>query len=634
MGIGKTLAYLTAAVLVKRGRANDFWLRGSFPGQSWADSAHLPVVVSTSSIALQNAIVRDYIPALSRVLMDGGVIREPLTCALRKGREHYLCERRLCSNLADADEATTAILAPLLAHTESIDLAGVQGLTPYMKRRIGVQSRCARHCPYRETCRYQRHMERARSNRHDFQICNHNYLLADILRRRDGETPLIPHYQAVIIDEGHKFLDAARQMCGVELASSDIPPIAADIHTLDFCMDDNASKIWRDAKKLAGQSKRLFNALEAGIAAVDADEEADRFPAVFNEDSTRNLRNIRRISGDLLNGLEDQRVPTRHQGKCANVQWELAKLEKNATTLREHDDLICWMEHRGKELTLRGIPKNLDELLFRDFWSKNIPIVLTSGTLSAAGDFTRIKQSLGLRHIPMPRVTETRKPSPFDYYNNTLLYISDRVPFPDIADQVYLTAVADEVEHLVRTSNGHAAVLFTSYKAMDMIREMLEARHLPFPLFQLNRGKVDAIQKFKQSGRGPSGSNGVLLASGAMWEGIDIPGDALSMLIIVKLPFPVPDPINEYERSLCGDMGVYKNRIIIPDMQVRLRQGAGRGPRTETDSCVIALLDYRAQEGKPYRDVVLNTLPTCPVTSEISVAGTFLHKKKPSAFFE
>lgn len=646
VGIGKTLAYLTASILVKRGRANDFWLRGSFPGQSYADSAHLPVVVSTSSIALQNAIVRDYIPALSRILMEDGVIRSPLTCVLRKGREHYLCERRLRSNLADADEATAAVLAPLLAHSASIDLADAPGLTPYMKRRIGVQSRCATHCPHRAACRYQRHMEKVRSNKHDFQICNHNYLLADILRRKDGDVneherqfmysstrprsgpPLIPHYQAVIIDEGHKFLAAARQMYGVELSALDIPPIAADIHSFDFRQGHSGSKIWRNAKKLLGQSKRLFETFETGIAGADVDDETERFPATFYENSTRNLLVVKRICGDLRKELEEQQVQTRFKGKRAHVLWELAGLEKRAAALHKHDDLVCWTERRGEELVLCGIPKNLDELLFQDFWSKAIPVVLTSGTLSAAGDFTRIKHTLGLHHMPARRLTETRKPSPFNHYANSLLYISERVPFPDNTNRDYLAAVADEVERLVRTSNGHAAVLFTSYKAMDIVREMLEQRNLPFPLFQLNRGKVDAIRRFKES------SNGVLFASGALWEGIDIPGDALSMLIIVKLPFPVPDPIGEYERSLCGDMDVYKKRVIVPDMLVKLKQGDGRLIRTETDSGVVALLDFRAREGGPYREHALHALPNRPVTSDIADIAMFLRKKKPPEFFE
>jgi len=456
VGIGKTLAYLIAAVLVKRGRVNDFWLRGIYHGQSWADSAHMPVVVSTSSIALQNAIVRDYIPALSRILMEGHIIRSPLTAVIRKGQEHYLCERRLRGFLEDADESVRKQLTPLLASGASIDLADTAVLTPYMKRQINVGSRCERNCPHRGSCRYLRHMETARSNSHDFQVCNHQYLLADVLRRRDCEPPLIPHYQAVIIDEGHKLLDAARQLYGVELAAGDIPPIAADIHSFDFKQGDNGSKIWRNAKKLAGQSKRLFEELTAAIPSEELDSEAERFTAVLDGDATRHLRNIRRICGDLRDGLEEERVQTRHKGRRDRVLRELERLQKHAAALEKHSDLVCWIERGEEDMSLCSIPKNLDELLFRDLWSRGIPTVLTSGTLSAAKDFTRVKSTLGLNRLSPNRLMETSKPSPFNHCSNTLLYISERVSFPDNCNRDYLAAVADEVERLIRASNGHA----------------------------------------------------------------------------------------------------------------------------------------------------------------------------------
>lgn len=629
VGIGKTLAYLTAAALVKRGRINDFWYRGSFPDQSYADSAHLPVVVSTSSIALQNAIVRDYIPELSRILLDGGVIRAPLTCVLRKGREHYLCEHRLRSFLSDADVVTHAQLAPLLERAASIDLADADHLTPYIKRKIGATGRCAGNCPHRDRCRYLRHMERVRSSEHDFQICNHNYLLADILRRRNGETALIPHHQAVIIDEGHKFLAAARQMYGVELSATDIPPVTEDIHSFDFRQGESGSKVWRCAKKLCGQSRRLFKELAAHIHPAELeDDEAERFTAVLNEDATRHLRNIGRISADLREQLSELHVQTRHKGRCAHVLWELSGIQERADALKKHNDLVCWLEKRDEELSLCAIPKNLDELLYRDFWGKGIPIVLTSGTLSAAGDFTRIKRSLGLRRLPESRLMETTKPSPFDYYTNTLMYISERVPFPDSQNRHYLAAVADEVERLVRASHGHAAVLFTSYNAMGLVHTMLKQRGLTFPMFRMGKSDVAALDKFKRS------NGGVLFASGALWEGIDIPGDALSMLIIVKLPFAVPDPVSEYERTLYPDMDIYKNQVIVPEMLVKLKQGFGRLIRTETDSGVIALLDFRARlDSGPYRDRALRALPSCRVTDNINDISAFLRQKKQPGYF-
>ena len=186
-------------------------------------------------------------------------------------------------------------------------------------------------------------------------------------------------------------------------------------------------------------------------------------------------------------------------------------------------------------------------------------------------------------------------------------------------------------------SHGRAAVLFTSYNAMGQVHAILKKKsnegglcingQAPFPLFRLERGGVRAIEQFKESG------NGILLASGSLWEGIDIPGDALSMLIIVKLPFAVPDPIGDYERELYGSMALFKQRVIIPDMQVKLKQGDGRGIRTETDTVCCAILDIRAGKRGAYRGHTLSALPKCEITSSISAVRNFFLKKKPAAYF-
>jgi len=162
---------------------------------------------------------------------------------------------------------------------------------------------------------------------------------------------------------------------------------------------------------------------------------------------------------------------------------------------------------------------------------------------------------------------------------------------------------------------------------MEQVHAILKRRSLPFPLFRLERGGVHAIERFKKSG------NGILLASGALWEGIDIPGDTLSMLIIVKLPFAVPDPIGDYERELCGDMETYKARAVVPDMLVKLKQGYGRLIRSEYDTGVCAILDSRANNRGAYRQRVLSALPKCNVTSNYKAVRDFYLDKKPTAYF-
>jgi ATP-dependent DNA helicase DinG len=314
-------------------------------------------------------------------------------------------------------------------------------------------------------------------------------------------------------------------------------------------------------------------------------------------------------------------------GRKTQLLWDLEQIYEQASVLTFHNNLICWIEPEEQDCRLCAIPKDLDRRLYDDLWNKGIPTILTSGTLSANGDFTHIKRILGIERVNHFRLTETSKPSPFNYRENAMIYISEDMPFPDRNNKDYIFAIADEIEKLVYASHGHAAVLFTSYKVMDMVWELLEKRELPFPMFQLSKGNVREIDHFKKSG------NGILFAAGALWEGIDIPGDALSMLIIVKLPFPVPDPIKEYERTLYKDMKEFKKLVIKPEMLIKAKQGSGRVLRTEKDTGCIAVLDIRAATNGPYRRDLLNALHDCFVTDDINDVENFFNAVKSPEYF-
>ena len=632
VGTGKTHAYIIAAVLAKRGRLNDSWLRGRYPRQSWAESAYMPVVISTSSIALQNAIIKDYLPELSRILLRHGVIRTPLTAAVRKGKEHFICEQRFLRFYNNADKQTQDLLEPFDGMSAPFDLTDADKLTPHMKRRICVSGGCSDRCPHTVKCRYLRHMKEINDPKIDFQITNHNYFLADALHRAGGKRPLLPHYQLVIIDEAHKFLQAARSMYGMELTGKELPELAREIHTFTLGKSDSGVNVHRIAKQMEEQSAKMFQRLNDNIPESDEDDDAERFPAVMDDEVCRYLRKLGGITDDLAEAVADSHVQTVYRDRKAKTLWRLNMINERVSELRKQSRLIHWLEKRvegeTETDTLCAIPKDLNKRLFRDVWSNGIPIILTSGTLSASGDFTRTKETLGLNLVSAKKLFETTMPSPFDYDNNALLYISENTPFPDNKDKQYITSIADEIERLVLAAHGHAAVLFTSYNAMGQVHAILKDRNLPFPLFRLARGGVQAIDRFKKSG------NGVLLAAGALWEGIDIPGDALSLLIIVRLPFAVPDPIGDYERSLCGSLEEYKRKCIMPDMAVKLNQGSGRGLRSEKDTAVIAIIDCRANGRGAYRRYILSVLPFRRITSRIADVAEFIRQKKSPSYFK
>jgi ATP-dependent DNA helicase DinG len=527
------------------------------------------------------------------------------------------------------------ILRGLLAPRAPIDLAEADGLDPCTKRKIAVPGRCDGNCPCRGTCAYLKFRERAMGQDIDIQVVNHNYFLADALRRAYGKRPLLPNYQTAIIDEAHKFLQAARSMYGAEFSSFALPELKERVFNLRLEREASQKIARMAAKKLSDESRRLFRRLEAGCGAEGADDEATRFTAAIDADAARHLRNMRDISDRLHDMLASEpQTGGSGDGAMAQTLWELANAGEQLAALACHRENICWIEKPNanaapgaeQEILLRAIPADLDARLHRDLWSRGIPTILTSGTLSAGGDFSRAKRTLGLDRLK-GRLSETSRPSPFSHRENALLYISESMPFPDSKSREYIAAVADETEKLVRAAHGHAAALFTSYNAMGLVCAELKRRGLPFPMFRLDKGGVGEIGRFKKS-RG-----GVLFASGALWEGIDIPGDALSLLIIAKLPFQVPDPISEHEQAQYGGMAEYKRRVVVPEMLIKLKQGFGRLIRTETDTGVAAILDSRAGGNGPYRERVLAALPDCRVTSSAADVGRFMRAVKSAEYF-
>lgn len=620
VGIGKTLAYIIVAVLVKRSRLNEHWNTAYFPEMSVVEWKRMPVVVSTASIALQRAIEKDAIPEISKILLENGVIRKPLKAVLVKGKSHYVCEYSLQSHLPfEKKSDIKAVLEQIACNREKIDLAEIEGLTAHVKKKISVPDRCFKNCPYADECRYKDYRVSVRTGDADFLITNHNLLLADVKLRSGGKKPILPPYQMVVFDEAHEVLQAARSIYGSEFLAETVPDISQSVLDLDFTpFNAENTEDWRDnrdtahrlAEKFYGQNRRLF-------AKTDAGAECDKHMNLISNFAGE-LHYVLKKTYLFKNKQDDKRRNT--------LLPELEKVCKIITPIASNGGNIRWFESNDTgNSSLCSLPKNLNEIIFTDLWKRGVPSMLTSGTLSVSGDFSVLKQSVGLSGIK--RITETTQPSPYDYKRNCRLYIPEHMPFPKQSSKKYLSALTDEIERLICVSNGHAAVLFTSYYVMGTVFNELEKLNLPFPLFKLERSTSSAIERFKQSG------NGVLMASGSLWQGIDIPGDLLSMLVIAKLPFPQPSAISEFERTLYPDFNSYLKAVIIPEMLIMLKQGFGRLLRSLTDTGIVAILDSRVSIFGKYRQCVLDALPYCPVTDEIIELETFLRSVKPLEYW-
>ena len=583
VGIGKTLAYLVACILWQMHRPSQL---------------KMPVVISTSSVALQDAILNEYLPDLSAVLLSEGIITAPITAVIRKGKERFVCDARLAERQAKAISKGSRQKGSLRMAENVLDLDHIPGLSRYDRCRICVPQSCPRDCFLRLDCRYQQYLRDSRKP--DIQICNHNYLLANASHRLEERPLLLRQYQALVVDEAHKLPDAARQMYTETLSAQDMDDLCSLLQQAHF-------------KDLSKRLRTVFLTLSISCAPSFAMTKR-KISIPFS------LTPFRQAAiADCINLLQyiGSQPDMPHY-----LQYRLAETESLLRLfLLDVPTRILYLEFSADgQLTFCAASNRVPQLLRSALWNTREPTILTSGTLTAAGDFDHTEQLLGLAaYAPLRHF---RAESPFNYRKKCLLYIPARRAAA-VPENQYL---ADQIVRLTAACHGHALVLFTSYRQMRNVYDALGGR-LTFPVFQAGRGQNRSIQQFKQSG------NGVLFAAGSCWEGIDFPGDMVSLLIIAKLPFPIPDPVSDYERQQYPNLRDYINAEIIPEMQKKLRQGFGRAIRTEQDSCVVAILDERAAVGAKYHNVALAALPNCPTTSKIEDVQQFIREQKRPDYF-
>lgn len=590
VGIGKTYAYLTACALLKR----------FYPSPQ-------PVVVSTSSVALQDAVIGEYLPFLSRIFLENHIVQKPIQAVVRKGKERFVCDVRLKFRLETIEgkrknEEQRKALVSLRNH---YDLDDVPGLSQFDREQVRVPKVCEKTCPLRNACRYHQYLKEARNAEIFVQICNHNYLLADAAHRLQELRPLLNDYQALVIDEAHKLPEAACQMYEKSLSAEDLKEIC------NLLTDENY-------RLPAQQLRERFQILMGAMCRGELLEEAQRTPFILTPDREAAIRDCL----TLLRQLQRKLVPRLPRW----IAYRLGRTEETLNLFFTGDrGYILYIQYnRDGSPSLCAASREMPEQLRRALWLKDIPAILTSGTLMAGGSFERTKKVMGLSATR--QVEDFIAVSPFNYEENCLLYIPNDLPKTQMGSEKETKCLAEQICRLVEATHGHTLVLFTSYSLMGAVYNQVKER-LSFPLMEVWRHSQDVIHRFKQA------SNAVLFAAGSCWEGVDFPGDMVSSLIIVRLPFPVPDPLSEAEREQYPTLQDYIKTVVIPDMQVKLRQGFGRAIRTETDTCVVSILDCRAAPDQRYHQSVLETLPPVPITRKIEDVERFIRVKKGPDYF-
>ncbi len=598
VGIGKTYAYLVACIMLDK--------YGEKGGSLSKSDCH-PAVISTSSIALQDAILKEYIPFLSRLLLEEKLIRIPLKAVVRKGKEHFVCDNRLEQRISaiSGKRKNENQKQALLALRTCYDMDQVHGLSGFDRRLICVPKFCPKNCLEKENCRYRRYMERVKGTGIHFQICNHNYLLADASHRAKGYRPLLSDYRALVIDEAHKLPEAAGQMCGKSLCSDDIQEIC-------YMLEKEHQGI--RAGRLKAKMKKLFHVVAKNHTFEQGQKIAFRQTeeciSMVKESAAFLFEMVRRCRGSVS-------------------KWVRNRLEEAGKILcyflvpgRKY---ILYLEQDTERLpvfcaTSREVPLYLDKML----WNQGVPAILTSGTLKAGNGFVRTRQMLGLDEKNQKKkigVQEYVAESPFEYKRNCLLYLPQDGKQIRHGSREEAIWIAKRIKQLACSTHGHTLVLFTSYSLMGSVYQLLRGC-LPYTMVEVWRHTQEEIMRFKKL------ENAILFAAGSCWEGVDFPGDMVSSLIIVRLPFAVPDPVREAEKERYGNLREYIKAVAVPDMQKKLRQGFGRAIRTETDTCVVTILDGRAARGGRYYKDVLCALPSCQMAESIEDVEKFIRRRK------
>lgn len=570
-GVGKTYAYLVPALLSKR-----------------------RVLVSTGTKALQDQLYRRDLPRVRTILDHRGRV------ALLKGRANYLCRYRLERTLKDGrlgartEVEHLARIRTWAARTASGDrseLAQVPEDSAVWPQVTSTTDNClGGECPHFDDCFVVKARRSALDA--DLVVINHHLLFADAALKQDGFGELLPQAEAIVVDEAHQLPDTALQFFGERLSQRGIVELLRDVEAECAAVAGALAALRAPIQDLRDGLKHLRAALDALPPRGPAERWRDHPPAATGLDAL--ARGLELLAQALLelegasSGL-DQAARRNEELRAVLERWREAESASSGW--------VRWYEVSGQGFTLHRTPLEAQSALGDYRRQTRARWILTSATLTIAGRFDHFLDQVGFHDA----ITLTVD-SPFDYPQQGLLYLPRGLPDPNAAD--YTDAVVETSLPVLDASAGRAFLLFTSHRALRRAAELL-ANKTRFPLFvQGSAPRPRLLEDFLRSG------NGVLLGAASFWEGIDVPGQALSLVVIDKLPFAqIQDPVLEARIDAARRAG--RNpflEIQLPDAVLALKQGAGRLIRTNTDRGVLVLCDPRLYT-RPYGRVFLDSLP-------------------------
>ncbi|HKC60094.1 MAG TPA: ATP-dependent DNA helicase [Myxococcales bacterium] len=609
-GTGKTLAYLLPAA-----------------------RSGLKVVVSTATKTLQEQLADKDVPLVQALGVKARF-------AFLKGRQNYLCLLRKehfdrQPTFAAREEA--GMYGQLHAWAEETrtgdraELAGLpESFATWREVNSTAETCTGQKCPYYDRC-FVFSMRRQAAEA-DVIIVNHHLFFADLALRSssagDAGAAVLPRYDAVIFDEAHATPEVAIENFGAQLSSFRFTELARDVLRVPATPPharDLAGRLLREGSSFFEAAARCRPA--GGKFSRDSDRwslpPGSLLPAEREREALTEL--LRALSAALSgSGSDEVQLLER---RCLALSADLLLFAGSQAVSgrgdveydepRPPDRLVQWAEQRSGHLFLNASPIDVAGIFQDHLYDRVGPVVFTSATLAAFGSLDYFARRVGLRDSggPLFPLDEAVLLSPFDYQANAAIYLPERMPDPQ--DERFADAVADELRQLLPITGGRAFALFTSLRNMRRVYELL-APELPWPaLLQGERPKAQLLKAFKDK---PS----VLFASQSFWEGVDVQGDALSLVVIDKLPFASPgEPLVQArieQLRAAGEDPFYA--FQLPEAALALKQGFGRLIRSARDRGIVALLDPRIA-GRGYGRRFLQSLPPCRVVRSPDEARGF-----------